>query len=390
MLLALALASPAYPCAAFVTLNADGQVAFSNAQEALLVVNEDATVSVTYRVLYSGNAADFAWIIPVPGPVVTVEEGTDVVFDALAASSSPTWDKLTASSPADDAPGCGCAGTSKSTDNTLGAAPWDEGGRNGVEVTAQGYAGDFAYTVLDADDADGLVSWLEGHGYDPSVSASAIRAYVDDPSVSYRWVAVQLRPEAVGTGDTDVVLPPLTVRWGADDGAAPVVAYPSRMASTSMLAEVRTTLYVSGMGTPELGNDWTVGGSGNDGGDYAITAPDPTSDPAEAFAAEVRRVGGDARGYWYTWGGYADGYNGGVAPTDAEQVVLDGFVARFDGIHAPLAHTTDVSFTEGPQAYVQTVIAIPADPVETSAAAAWLLPVGLAGAVLRRRRRSRG
>ncbi len=392
MLLALALSftSPAYPCAGFVTPDIDGQVASSDAQEALLVANEDATVSVTYRVTYKGNAADFAWIIPVPGPVVSVEEGTDVVFDALAASSAPVWDKLTAADGEDDdAPGCGCAGASKSADVSLGGEPGDArdiSDSDGIDVTDQGYAGDFAYTVLDADDAGGLVAWLEANGYAPGVAAPAIAAYVDDPDVTYRWVAVQLRPEAVGTGDTDVVLPPLTVRWGADDGAAPVVAYPSRMASTSMLAEVRTTLYLSGMGTPELGNDWSVGGRGNEWSEYALYAPSPDTTAADTFAAELRRIGGASRGYWYTWGGYAGGDNGNVAPSAAEQAILDGFVARFDGIHVPAVHTTDLTFTAGPESYVQTVIAIPADPVESDASAAWLLPVGLAGAAIRRRR----
>jgi hypothetical protein len=381
---------PALPCAAFVTPDIDGQVAASGAQEALLVANADGTVSVTYRVTYAGNAADFAWIIPVPGPVVSVSEGTDVVFEALAASSSPVWDKLSAADgPEAEATGCGCgADMSKSTDLSAGDAeeqPRDFDGSNGIDVTDQGYAGDFAYTVLDADDAGGLLAWLEANGYAPGVSAPAIQAYVDDPSVTYRWVAVQLRPEVVGTGGADVVLPPLTIQWGADDGAAaPVVAYPSRMASTSMLDEVRTTLYVSGMGTPELGADWSVGGSGNEWGDYALYASDPSESAADTFTAELRRVGGSARGYWYTWGDFPAGYDGAVAPTDAEQAVLDGFVARFDGIHAPAAHTSDVVFSAGPERFVQTVIAVPANPSGTGSAA-WVLPVGVLGWMARRR-----
>lgn len=379
MILALALVPAAFPCAGFVTTDAAAILASSDAQQAILSRESDTVASASYRASFQGDAEDFAWIIPVPGPVLAVEEGDEQIFKLLDAATAPTWEQ---SLPEEDAgfTGFGCGGASKGGDS-LGANAVQE--RAGVEIVAEGFAGDFQYTVLEADQADGLVGWLTDHGYDTSVSAPAIARYVDDPTIAYRWVAVQLRPDAAQVGE-DLVLTPLTVRWGTDEGQPLVVSYPSRMASTSMLDEVRTTLFVTGMGTPSLTNDWTVAESSvpsRDGwGDYDVVAGSAEEEPAELFTTLLRENGGVARTYWRTWAGTPSD----VTDFGGTGLVDPGFVTRFDGIHAPSSQITDVTFVAGDQVGDRTILFLPAEEVSTDAAFA--LPLGLLGLAWRRRR----
>ena len=380
MILALALIPSAFPCGGFVSTDAETVVAASDAQQAILSRESDTVASATYRANFQGNAEDFAWIIPVPGPVLAVEEGNALLFTVLEQATAPTWEQAL---PEDDAgfTSSGCGAPSKG-DVALGAAEVADRG-NGVDIVGEGFAGDFQYTVLEADQADGLVGWLAEHGYDTSASAPAIARYVDDPTIAYRWVAVQLRPDAAQVGE-DLVLTPLTVRWGTDEGQPLVVSYPSRMASTSMLDEVRTTLFVTGMGTPSLTNDWTVAESSvpsrNGWGDYDVVAGSAEEDPAELFTTLLRENGGVARTYWRTWAGTPSD----VTDFGGTGLVDPGFVTRFDGIHAPSSQITDVTFVAGDQVGDRTILFLPAE--EASTDAAFALPLGLLGLAWRRRR----
>jgi hypothetical protein len=387
MLLALlALVPSAFPCAGFFPTDSEAILATSDTQQAILARESDTQASATYRVTYAGNADDFAWVIPVPGPVVAVEQGDEALFEALDEITAPTWERevpLSGDVEAENV-GCGCGADSslKAGSDSLGADRGDFS--NGVDVVAQGYAGDFEYTVLQADQADGLVAWLTEHGYDTSVSAPAIARYVEDDTVAYRWVAVQLRPD-LAQPDEEAVLPPLTVRWGADEGEDLVVRYPSRMASTSMLEEVRTTLWVQGMRMPELANDWTVATASTEDVVYDIRTTDTAADPAMLFADRLRETGGDARTYWRTWAGYpGDSMDfGGTGLTDP------GYLVRFDGIHAPGSQLADATFEVGAEEVWDTTrILLPALPdadAETDGRSALALPLGVLAFALRRR-----
>jgi hypothetical protein len=386
MLALLALVPSAFPCAGFVPTDVEAIVAASDTQQAILSRESEDAASATYRVRYAGNATDFAWIIPVPGPVLAVEEGEERLFKTLDEVTAPTWEREVRAGADEDVPDCGCAGPGalKGTDS-LGAADRGEfSDSNGVEVVEEGFAGDFAYTVLEAEEADGLLTWLTEHGYDTSVSAPSIASYVEDESVAFRWVAVQLRPE-LSQPDAQVMLPPLTVRWGRDEGKPLEVRYPSRMASTSMLPEVRTTLWVSGMGAPQLTNDWQVAEDSEDeGAYYAVQATEADADPAALFTELLRANGGAARTYWRTWAGLPGD------TLDFETVLLDdpGYLVRFDGLHAPSSQLTDVGFLAGDEEiWDSTRILLPAEPAEEGStdSRSWALPLGVLGFALRRR-----
>jgi hypothetical protein len=377
MPLLLALASPAWPCAGLVTPDSTEQLAASDAQQAILTIGAE-TVSAEYRVRYSGDAADFAWIIPVPGEVVSVDEGDEARFVAIEEATAPTvgyWN------PNDDqeATGCACGPRSKGSDNVAGglADTGTFGGEpSGVAILGSGFAGDYAYQIVDATSTDGLVGWLEAQGYDPSISAPAIEAYEADP-IGFTWVAVQLRPEVAQTPEGGVTLTPLRITWGAAGDGELHASYPARMASTSMLAEVRTELYVLAPSMVDPGNGWTAQSNWQEGYGYSFSG-NAGDDPVDVYTAGLESIGGTHPVLYTAFtGAYDDALAGAT------------FVTRYDTIVAPATNQTDVVFTEnGTTEEIYTLIGIPTEAPAYAPTAAWLLPLGLGGLALRRRDRA--
>ncbi|MES2644783.1 MAG: DUF2330 domain-containing protein [Myxococcota bacterium] len=372
MSLLLALLPSAWPCAGLVTSDYREQLASSDAQQAILQIGA-SQVSAEYRVRYAGNATDFAWIIPVPGKVEAVEEGDERRFTGVEVYTAPTAVYEREDEARGDAKR-GCAGGGDkpgSSDNAADTAQAGRGFEDGISIVASGYAGAFEYTVLEAESADGLVAWLEAEGYDPTISAPSIQAYVDDP-IAFSWVAVQLSPEAAETPDGGIVLPPLRLTWSAGEDGILYSSYPARMAATSMLAEVRTELYVMGASRAEPQNGWTAAERSYDEGEYNLTAGDGT-EPSEAYAETLREVGTTHPVLYPVWGGdYVDSVAG------------ETWLTRYDTILAPPTNQKDIVFTEtGDIAPFETTIGKREDD---GVSPAWLLPLGLGGLLLRRRR----
>lgn len=367
-MLALALLPSAWPCAGLVTRDYTEQLASSDAQQAILLLGE-REVTVEYRVRYAGNADDFAWIIPVPGKVEEVAEGSEDRFVALEDATAPTvrWERE-AVDGGDEGCGGGCLFQSYSLgDNAKSGGLDTAGGGRGVSIVAEGYAGAFAYTVLEAEAADALVAWLQAEGYDTTVSAPSIQAYVDD-DVAFSWVAVQLAPDAPSTPDGGVVLPPLRIRWSAGEDGVLHASYPARMAATSMLSEVRTELFVLADERVEPTGGWTVATNEGD-----IPAED--GEDAEAVYADTLRGHGTTHPVLFPV--YAGFY--------ADALAGDVFVTRFDTIVAPPTNQADVGFVvAGDTDYVETNIVYGADG--GGGGALWLVPIGAGGLLLRRRK----
>ncbi len=363
----IALIPQALPCAGLVTIDATSQIAASDAQQAILTVG-DGEVSAEYRVRYTGNADDFAWIIPVPGKVETVEEGSDDRFEELEALTAPGVGTIPAE---DDAPGCGCGAAGKNDLAERGGA-FDTGtfsDSTGVSVVGTGYAGAFQWTILEATEADGLVQWLTDRGYDTSVSAPSIADYVEDPA-GFSWVAVQLVPEEAATPNGGVLLSPLRITWSARDDGSLAIAYPARMARTSMLSEVRLELWVVAGSRVEPGAPWTSDRAWDAAWEIWAEAGETAED---AYTGALREVGGMRPAVAGVWGGVDD---------------AGRYVTRYDTIVAPAVNAQDLVFAEtGDRVEARTLIGVPAE--DTSAASVLLLPLALTGWALRRARRPR-
>lgn len=340
MLLQLLLhVNTAWACGGFVpaSTSSGSLTAASDAQQAFFRVGE-TELSVEYRVKYMGDADDFAWVIAVPGEVVAVEEGDEQTFLAAMDTSAPTVKTVTYEySSSDGGSRFGCGGGLKS----------DAGGRNvsdtggageglGVTVEGTGYAGAFEYTVLSAADADGLATWLTERGYDISLAADDIAAYVADP-IGFQWVAVRLQPDVAETPEGGVLLSPLRVRYGAADDGALHLSFPARMGASSMVPESRLELYVLGAGLAVPGGGWTSpenfeGGGDTGWWDYADLHGDLDDDAAALYDGLLRETGGASRGLWTAYAGdYTDPVSGQT-----------GVLTRLDTLIDPTIQTSDI------------------------------------------------
>lgn len=387
----LSLVPHAYPCAGLVTVDATTYTASSDAQQAVIAREDATTASVVYQVRYAGNAEDFAWIIPVPGPVTSVEEGDPALFTRLWAVSDPMVRARVAEPEATSSGGCALFASSGDSSVPRSAASGGESdGGNGVEVVAQGSTGTFTYEVLEATDPNAMFVWLNANGYDSSASAASITMFMQDPDVTYRWVAVQLTP---GEGQVGAVvdLKPLRIRWTAEENEPLVVRYPHRMARTAMVDEIRTTLYVAGMGTPVVDGGWTVGGQGRRDDAPALVSDIVGVGATEVFDGALRSIGIGRKGYWNTWGGTPTEAGASADElSEADAAILSGFIARYDGIHAPVAHTSDMELGVGEPHPLATVVEVRVVSDSVTTDVAWMFPLGMIGfAAGRRSRRAR-
>jgi len=315
--------APALACGGFAPQ--EGALAASDAQQALFDLGAES-ISVTYRAHYSGNAADFAWVLAVPGRIDAVAEGDAERLDAIALASAP---QVEIDPAVDSGGGCGCADTS------TGGLKNDRafGGDTGVEVTGSGLAGDYAYTTLAASDADGLVQWLTDHGYDVSLLEDAIAAYVADP-LDYEFVAVQLVPDAPEVGDYGADLVPLQITYGpASDGALHAV-FPAMLGVTSSVDVVRTEIFVLGEGTAALsGWEGVANPDEEDGHTWDAVGAD-YYDPSGVYYQHLLAYGGAQRRMWLA---FADTYDD------------DGtsrWLTRYDAAVFPATNTIDPVFTD--------------------------------------------
>jgi hypothetical protein len=334
----------AWPCGGM--FHSKGTLVESPAQE-VIFREGDGWSEVDYRVEYEGNAADFGWVIPIPDAFVSLEEADVALFDTYRRCTQPIVraDAETAENE------CGCS-RSRSDDKSGGAGDT----RNlGVDVVAEGYAGNYEYTVLEATSTKGLLAWLDENGWSTMGADDALEAYV--AAGGFQFVAIALAPTTAETPEAGRELPPVRIRYEGSD-----LRYPAMMGRVMMdVTEVRTRIFVEGEQRATV-DGWTADEVGN------LTAADGY-DAVEVFDDRLRDIGGNHEGY------------GIVAATTCVDETL---VTRFESLTAPTAHTVDATFaldggTTGLQTWIQVASA---DGIDTG----WLL-FPLVGLAWTRRRR---
>jgi hypothetical protein len=298
----------AWPCAALLTRDG-GALATSDAQEVILERN-DAGVLTRYRVSYDGDAESFGWLIVTRGTVGEgdITEADEGLFDELREATQPRITVYEMATDADDAAfwggrgrGCGCndsKGMSKSADDVAlsGGGSNAFGDTGGISITAEGFAGPFAYTALAATDSDALVNWLEENDFSLGETASTLEHYIEEGD--FTFVAVSLIPDTAETPGEGRTLPALAIQSDAEQ-----MEFPARMALTGMAEELRTTVWVLGEETAEAVEGWgsapvyDIGGGSDPMLDYDELLRD------NANAEEKRYVTpftGEVDGRWVT------------------------------------------------------------------------------------------
>ncbi|MAA79514.1 MAG: hypothetical protein CL916_09665 [Deltaproteobacteria bacterium] len=340
-----ALMSQALPCAYLLTTD-QGALAVSDAQEVILEAN-NAGVRTSYRIQYEGDAESFGWLVVVRGTVGEgdVTETDESIFDTLRDKSQPRLIKTQMQSGGS---GIGCGETAS---KSMGDFSSDES--LNVEVTAQGFAGPFAYQVLSAESGDALSTWLDSEGFELGDTEQTIDEYISEGG--YSFVAVTLTPEDSQTPQDGRILPALSIQSDATE-----LHFPARMATSSMAEKQRTTVFVLGENTANVQSGWNMTDNS-----YIDSQGE---DPVVAFEDVLLTEGSaEVPAYWRTYSSAHDGV----------------WLTRFDTLAPRVVHTIDPLFGfEDAQYDIETQIEV----YENDSGAMWLL-VPLLGLGLVRRRR---
>jgi len=339
LLSTLLTAPPADACVALVH-EAD-TLAEAEAQETILEHTASGS-AVEYRVTWTGDAADFGWVIVIPEGFTGIDDGDADRFDSLRDLTQPeVWTYST--DPGSEESGCGCAGAAKDG-AALGGGDRSNGG---IDIIAEGFSGSWAYTVISADDSTALGTWLQDNGWDLGDTGSTLDAYIEEGG--YELVLVEVAPTVAGTGGGVGTLPPIRIETSSDR-----LFFPARMARTAVAAELHSIVYTVG---DERGR---VTGWASEDLEWLEATGDETA--TEAWENALRELSATAPTYARVAAGEIDG----------------DFVTRFESLAPGAMHTVDAEFVldDGTDS-LQTV-------VEVWGAA--LLPLGLIGLAAIRRR----
>jgi hypothetical protein len=206
----------------FVSLSgrAGGQGLASSAAQKAVIIRDGAHEILLLQTTYSGPAAAFAWVVPVPS-----RPAPDDIFIA-----SSDFIK-------------GALLTTQPTVSTGLRDPWAfslgmAGGFRGIEkrqvtVWQELLVGDYQVAVLSATGGTSLVGWLRANGY--SVPASLGPVAAEYARKRWCFVALKMNPRRVGGQALLKDVQPLGLRFEAER-----LVYPLRISAVS--APERTTL----------------------------------------------------------------------------------------------------------------------------------------------------
>ena len=183
------------------------------AEEQVLFIRDGDITETHIRVIYEGEAENFAWGIPLSSdntPEFSV--GSDAFFGRLLADSQPRYN-LTNIGGDEECNGWGTAGESGGDATTGGGFVNLDAGGPGVEI--QGTVGSFEFAVLSGGTVEGLMQWLTDNGYQQDPAAEPIlEAYLNEGA---KFAAVKLSADA----DNDAIHP-IVIRYQGQGPCVPI------------------------------------------------------------------------------------------------------------------------------------------------------------------------
>lgn len=174
------ISNQALACGGFFCQN----VPVDQAGEQIVFRQQGSTISAMIRILYTGAAEEFSWVVPVPNtPDLAV--GSDNLFDQLEGVTRPQFFL--------EQRGQGCFSNFDLAVSVPAAeSAADSGGAQsaGVEVEER-VVGPFDIQILSSDDPTELATWLANNDYDlTDRGAQLIEPYVLD---GFKFVGVKLQ-----------------------------------------------------------------------------------------------------------------------------------------------------------------------------------------------------
>jgi hypothetical protein len=173
--------------------------------ENILFVVSQGQVEAHIQIQYKGEAARFAWVLPVPA-IPETEVGSEALFQNLLAGTVPRFGL--------NSIGCNPPPSGINRGGMLPPPPPD-GGSDGTTIVAHKTVGSFDVTVLKGGTSAEVAKWLGDNGYAIGADAPArLEPYVTKKFV---FVAVKL----VGGAGIDQIHP-LVVRYEGSEPCVPL------------------------------------------------------------------------------------------------------------------------------------------------------------------------
>jgi len=177
----LATTGTALACGGFFCQNSPVD---QNAERIIFTQNKDSTISAYIQIQYTGLAADFSWILPLPSPIgpedVEVPEDAMAAFTELEVATDPVFIPP-------PMPQCAMQFRLETTLSLFAAAV------SPVEIYASGEVGPYEFDVIGTQDPEALVGWLHQHNYRVTQEMEPlINVYVEEGFV---FLAMRLLPD---------------------------------------------------------------------------------------------------------------------------------------------------------------------------------------------------
>lgn len=188
--------------------------------ENILFVIDDGFVEAHIQIQYTGDPAKFGWVIPMQRAPEEMRPGSEALFANLLAATVPqygvqtTFDQCDFDDEADNGfdPGSAMTGAVSSGGGDADGGAGEDGG---AEVLLVETVGSFEITVLTAETAADVVTWLDDNGYqqDPE-SEPILQQYLDEDHV---FAAVKLT-DGAGLGE----IHPIVLRFAGNEACVPL------------------------------------------------------------------------------------------------------------------------------------------------------------------------
>ena len=195
--------SQAHACGGFFCQN----LPINQAGEQIVFRQEGSTVTAMIRILYSGDAEDFSWVVPVPNmPDLSV--GSDQFFDQLDLATRPQFIL--------DRQGQECfvnipLASVDAVDDSGAVAESSDG----LVTVIDQVVGPFDVQTLQSDDPGALADWLAENDYDLTDRGEELIApYIDE---GMQFVAVKLR-----SGQSTGSIKPLIMSYQSETPVIPI------------------------------------------------------------------------------------------------------------------------------------------------------------------------
>ena len=182
-------------------------VPINQAAEQIVFRQEEGKVTAMVRILYSGNAEDFSWVVPVPS-IPEISLGANITFDELDVATRPQFVL--------QREGEVCSSDQPLAFPESGAlASPDSAQESGVTIEEEITVGPFDIDIVSSDNPDDMSIWLEENGYFlEDTGRGLIEPYV---LAGMKFVALKLR-----SGESSGSIQPLIMRYDSEKPMVPI------------------------------------------------------------------------------------------------------------------------------------------------------------------------